>query len=453
MSIRKKKTLLKLLLMIALCATCILQMPLTSYAAVGIGVKTEKTDYITAKNWPKAPEIGAQGAVLIDATTGQVLYAKNADTAFYPASITKIMTSLLALENCKTTDELTFSGDALRTLPPGYVTIAAVAGEKMPVEDWLSALLIYSANDAANALATHVGGNISNFADMMNERAKKAGAKNTHFNNPSGLHETDHYTTPYDMAMIMKDCIKYDDFVRIAGTRRYTISKNNKRKQDFTFSTRHQMLPTYSRNYYEYAICGKTGYTTPAGNTLVTYAEKDGMKLICCVMKCAGGGVCYTSTRDLFEYGFKNFSNYNVSEQDTKYTLSQAGIFNTLNSSLSALSVNFDSDAHIILPNGVEASDLDTKLSYLDGDSDTFAEVTYSYEGMKLGTVKLNLKLESSKNTFDFTTHEASTQDSQQSSSSNHTIFVNIWLLVAAVVVVVGIIIVLILKKRKKEVK
>ena len=170
-------------------------------------------------------------------------------------------------------------------------------------------------------------------------------------------------------------------------------------------------------------------------------------------MKCAGGGVCYTSTRDLFEYGFKNFSNYNVSEQDTKYTLSQAGIFNTLNSSLSALSVNFDSDAHIILPNGVEASDLDTKLSYLDGDSDTFAEVTYSYEGMKLGTVKLNLKLESSKNTFDFTTHEASTQDSQQSSSSNHTIFVNIWLLVAAVVVVVGIIIVLILKKRKKEVK
>lgn len=448
MSIRKKKTLLSV---IVLCMVCILQMPFTSYAEVGIGVKTKKTDYITAKDWPKAPEIGAQGAVLIDATTGQVLYAKNADTAFYPASITKIMTALLALENCKTTDMLTFRGDALQTLPPGYVTIGAVAGEKMPVEDWLSALLIYSANDAANALATHVGGSISNFANMMNERAKKAGAKNTHFNNPSGLHETDHYTTPYDMAMIMKDCIKYDDFVRIAGTRRYTISKNNKRKQEFTFSTRHQMLPTYSKNYYEYAICGKTGYTTPASNTLVTYAQKDGMKLICCVMKCAGGGVCYTSTRDLFEYGFKNFSNYKLLEQDTSYTLSQAGIFNTLNGSSSSLAVDFDKDAHIIIPKNVNVSDLDTSLSYLNGDEDAFAQVTYSYEGMKLGTAKLKLQLTSSKNTFDFTAHEASTQDIQVSSSSNHTSSVNIWLLVVVVVVVVGIIIVFIFKKRKNR--
>lgn len=439
MSIRKKKTLLKLLLMIALCATCILQMPLISYAAVGIGVKTEKTDYITAKNWPKAPEIGAQGAVLIDATTGQVLYAKNADTAFYPASITKIMTSLLALENCKTTDELTFSGDALRTLPPGYVTIAAVAGEKMPVEDWLSALLIYSANDAANALATHVGGNISNFADMMNERAKKAGAKNTHFNNPSGLQEDNHYTTPYDMAMIMKDCIKNDDFVRISSLLSYTIEPNNKRTQAFPFATRHQMLQSYSSNYYPYAICGKTGYTSQAGYTLVTYAKKDDMELICCVMKCDQDPAKYNDTRALFEYGFKNFYLCDASKQDMRYTFSQSGIFSNLNDNSSELSISLKGDSQLILPRGLELADLDTKLFYnKESSSGNFAKVTYSYEGMKLGTAQLSLQKTDIKNT-------------DMKIFDEHTIYINIWYIIVAGILLITILIIFIIKKRKNR--
>jgi D-alanyl-D-alanine carboxypeptidase len=451
----RKHTSLKVLIMtLVLCLIVSFQSNIIALA-VGIGVETQETDYITAKDWPTAPDIDAEGAVLIEAETGKVLYAKNADTAFYPASITKIMTALLAIENCKLTDEITFEGDALQALPAGYVSIAAVSGETMPMEDWLNALLVLSANDAANALGAYVGGTLSNFADMMNERAKQAGAKNTHFKNPSGLHEEDHYTTPYDMAMIMRDCIQYEEFVKAASTLQYTINTNNKRTEAYTFATRHQMLPKYSSNYYEYAVCGKTGYTTPAGNTLVTYAEKDGMKLICCVMKCGGGGASYTSTRELFEYGFKNFSLCDVSKQDTRYTLSQAGIFKNLNSDSSSLSITLDSDSYLVLPTGVELNDLDTKLTYLNGDSkDGFAEVTYSYEGMEMGTARLYLQLSSSTTSFDFDEHETldATQEetSQAKIFSSNTIYINIWYLVIALVVLI-IIILLILIRRKKN--
>lgn len=435
---QKKNTLFNFIVVIVLCIAFSLQSVSPAFA-VGIGVKTKKTDYITAKDWPKAPEIGAEGAVLIDAKTGQVLYAKNADTAFYPASITKIMTALLALENCKLDDKVTFEGDALSALPLGYAAIAATEGETMSAEDWITALLVHSAGDAANALASHVGGTLSNFADMMNERAKKAGAKNTHFNNPSGLQEDNHYTTPYDMAMIMKDCIKNDDFVRISSLLSYTIEPNNKRTQPFTFATRHQMLPTYSSNYYPYAICGKTGYTSQAGYTLVTYAKKDDMELICCVMKCDQDPAKYNDTKALFEYGFKNFYLCDASKEDTRYTFSQSGIFSNLNDDFSELSISLKGDSQLILPRGLELSDLDTKLSYNEkSGSGNFAKVTYSYEGMKLGSAQLSLK-------------KVDVKDISMKIFDNNTIYINIWYVVIVGILLVGILVVVIIKKRKNR--
>ena len=435
---QKKNTLFNLIVVIVLCTVFSLQS-VSSVYAVGIGVKTKKTDYVTAKDWPKAPEIGAEGAVLIDAKTGQVLYAKNADTAFYPASITKIMTALLALENCNLDDEVTFEGDGVQALPSGYAAIAAVEGETMSAEDWISALLVHSAGDAANALADHVGGTLSNFANMMNERAKKAGAKNTHFNNPSGLQEENHYTTPYDMAMIMKDCIKNDDFVRISSLLGYTIEPNNKRTEPFTFATRHQMLTTYSSNYYPYAICGKTGYTSEAGYTLVTYAKKDDMELICCVMKCEQDPAKYNDTKALFEYGFKNFYLCDASKEDMRYTFSQSGIFSNLNDDTSSLSIFLKGDSQLILPRGVELSDLDAKLSYnKESDNGNFAKVTYSYEGMKLGTAKLSLQ-------------KVDVKDTSMKIFDDNTIYINIWYVVILGVILVVAVAVLIIKKRKNR--
>ena len=435
---QKKNTLFNFIVVIVLCLAFSLQSVSPAFA-VGIGVKTKKTDYITAKDWPKAPEVGAEGAVLIDAKTGQVLYAKNADTAFYPASITKIMTALLALENCKLDDKVTFEGDALSALPLGYAAIAATEGETMSAEDWITALLVHSAGDAANALASHVGGTLSNFADMMNERAKKAGAKNTHFNNPSGLQEDNHYTTPYDMAMIMKDCIKNDDFVRISSLLSYTIEPNNKRTQAFPFATRHQMLQSYSSNYYPYAICGKTGYTSQAGYTLVTYAKKDDMELICCVMKCDQDPAKYNDTRALFEYGFKNFYLCDASKQDMRYTFSQSGIFSNLNDNSSELSISLKGDSQLILPRGLELVDLDTKLFYnKESSSGNFAKVTYSYEGMKLGTAQLSLQKTDIKNT-------------DMKIFDEHTIYINIWYIIVAGILLITILIIFIIKKRKNR--
>ncbi len=435
---QKKNTLFNFIVVIVLCLAFSLQSVSPAFA-VGIGVKTKKTDYITAKDWPKAPEVGAEGAVLIDAKTGQVLYAKNADTAFYPASITKIMTALLALENCKLDDKVTFEGDALSALPLGYAAIAATEGETMSAEDWITALLVHSAGDAANALASHVGGTLSNFADMMNERAKKAGAKNTHFNNPSGLQEDNHYTTPYDMAMIMKDCIKNDDFVRISSLLSYTIEPNNKRTQAFPFATRHQMLQSYSSNYYPYAICGKTGYTSQAGYTLVTYAKKDDMELICCVMKCDQDPAKYNDTRALFEYGFKNFYLCDASKQDMRYTFSQSGIFSNLNDNSSELSISLKGDSQLILPRGLELADLDTKLFYnKESSSGNFAKVTYSYEGMKLGTAQLSLQKTDIKNT-------------DMKIFDEHTIYINIWYIIVAGILLITILIIFIIKKRKNR--
>lgn len=361
-----------------------------------IGEKTKQTKYITAEDWPKAPSIEAGGAVLIEAETGQVLYAKKADTCFYPASITKIMTALLALENCKLKDKVTFEGEATAALPDGYVTVGAVPGEVMSLKDWMYSLLLLSANDAANAIAVHISGSISGFADLMNQRAAELGAKHTHFSNPSGLHETTHYTTPYDMAMIMKECVKNEQFLKIAGDKIYTVEPNNKRKEEYTFVAKHKMLFENSSQYYEYCKAGKTGYTTPARNTLVTYAEKDGVKLICCVMDC-GANVSYEATRALFDYGFENFETYNTAD-DNRYTLKNKGIFSGFEdeNQKEIISIDVVENQSFLIPKGVKTEELETNLEYLNEEADEnhcFAQVTYTYEGTQLGAAKLKLQI------------------------------------------------------------
>ncbi|KIR02363.1 D-alanyl-D-alanine carboxypeptidase [Lachnospiraceae bacterium TWA4] len=409
--------------------------------SICMGQTVRADSYITAKNWPKGPSVNAEAAVLIDATNGQVLYEKNPDEKLYPASITKIMTALLALENTKLTDTVTAKGDGLTKLPPGYVSIAISNGEQMKAEDWLQALLLYSANDAANVLGAHIGGSLNHFADMMNERAKKAGAKNTHFENPSGLHSKNHYTTAYDMAMILKDCVANEDFLKIAGNVTYELQPNNTRKQAFRFYNRHQMLIKSNKNYYEYALAGKTGYTTQAKNTLVTYAQKDGMKLICCVMKC-GEGMAYPDTKTLFEYGFNNFSLCEVSKKDTRYTLTQAGIFSSLNTQSSPLSITIGEGCEFILPNGVKLEDLDTKLEYVDHSTsnDGFATVTYSYEGENLGTAKLYLNVLNADKTTDM-----------MQIFSDNTIYISIWYVAVPGVILAAITTAFVMKHKKNK--
>lgn len=352
-------------------------------------------EYITAEDWPEAPEISAGAAVLIEADSGMVLYAKNADSKRFPASITKILTALITIENSDLSDTLVFKGEALTPLPEGYVSIDPSDGERMSVEDCLNGLLLASANDAANALAVHNSGTIAAFAVKMNERAARAGALHTHFTNPSGLADENHYTTPYDMAMIMRDCIQHEEFLEIAGSLTYTIPATNThaaRKVDM----RHEMLKKGSEFYYEYCKAGKTGFTSASGYTLVTYAQKDGRKLLCCVMQCEKNEQ-YRSTRALFDYGFDSFDllSENEAKSPQQHLTTESYALNRIQTDKRFVLEKVDS-SNVILPAGLSLKDLDTVINYLDPEKESdgcFAEASYMYEGMKLGESRLRLSM------------------------------------------------------------
>ena len=250
------------------------------------------------------PQVKAEGAVLMDAATGKVLFGKNQDMQFYPASITKVMTALLVLERCSLNDTVTFSASATTNLESGAVSLGISEGDQLTVEQCLYGLLLKSANEIGNGLAEHVAGSVSAFADLMNARARELGCKNTHFTNPHGLNDTAHKTTPYDMALIMRAALQNETFRKIDTTTSYEFPATKKSAAK-TITMGHKMMyPTDSR-YYEGIIGGKTGYTSKAGNTLVTGAQRNGVRLIAVVMKASGSH--YTDTIAMLDYGFANY--------------------------------------------------------------------------------------------------------------------------------------------------
>ena len=249
------------------------------------------------------PAVEAEGAVLMDAATGNVLFSKNGDTKFYPASITKLMTALLVAENCGLDDKVTFSATATTNLESGAVSINMVEGDVMTVRQCLYALLLKSANEVGNALAEHVAGSNAKFAEMMNAKAAALGCTNTHFTNPHGLNDTNHYTTPHDMALIARAAFQNDTVKTVASTRTYTLPPTIKNPSGLTVTMGHKMLNPSDSRYYPGVIGGKTGYTSKAGNTLVTAVEKDGVRLIAVVMK--SKSTHYTDTKAMFDYGFE----------------------------------------------------------------------------------------------------------------------------------------------------
>jgi D-alanyl-D-alanine carboxypeptidase len=401
----------------------------SSDTKVEIGKATPASNYITAKDWPEGPSIGAEGAVLMEAETGTVLFAKNPDTQMYPASITKIMTALLTLEDSELTDTMVFEGEAFRELPANYTYYTVSEGEEWTIEDALCGLMMKSYNNVANALAVHDAGTIAAFAEKMNERAVQAGAKNTHFNNPSGEHEENHYTTPYDMAMIMRDCVQIEAFVDIAGRKVHTLQPTNKRSSEDTIYALHKMLFPSSEHYYEYCVCGKTGYTDQARNTLVTYAEKDGMKLICVVMGC-GLGVQYADTETLFNFGFDNFSVIDASDSDERFTLKDEGIFASGDmASSTSFNIEIPEQSFVVLPSGVSLSKVDTNIQYLtDTEDGYFAEIDYLYEGMTVGSARLKMTdaTPADGESFDFDSH-AEQEESEAAESQGDGGLGDIW--------------------------
>lgn len=257
--------------------------------------------------------INAESAILIDGDTGKILYEKSAYEKRAPASTTKIMTALLALEHCKTTDVATVTSEAITSVPSGYSTDLLKMGEELTIKDLLYALLLPSSNEAANVLAIHIAGSIDSFASMMNTKAMDLGCKNTHFVNPNGVHDDNHYSTAYDLSLIAKEAMKNDIFRQIVSTASYTLPNSNKYfRIDRTLITTNDLIKKQSNNYYEYAIGIKTGFTTPAKNCLVSSATKDGKTLIAVVLRSNTDNNRYNDTKTLFNYGFDNFSKKDI---------------------------------------------------------------------------------------------------------------------------------------------
>ena len=421
----------------------------------------DDTRYVTAENWPQAPVVEAEGAVLMDAITGTVLYEKNANHTYYPASITKIMTGLLAAEHCSLDEVVTYSHDAVYTVPVGYANIAAVEGEQMTVEDCIYALLLPSANDAANALGEHISGSIEDFSQMMNERAAQLGAKHTHFVNPSGIHNEEHWTTPYDMAMIMRGCALNETFMQIDSAQTYVLPPTQLQEEERPMANLHRMLFPAREEYYEYVLGGKTGYTTPAGNTLVTYAEKGDMKLVCVVMHSMD--TTYEDTKVLLEYGFNNFRMYQPAQTDDRYTLESNGFFEDSMEEDRQASIEFQDGGWVILPQNVSFFDTEPELTYVnneDSQSDVFADLTYYYQGMEVGQASLRL-ITAADEAFDFDQHPAEGRSAGQVESIPETlagqndksvILINVWYVAAGVgFVVLSVLSVVFIKKFNSE--
>ncbi|MBR3943033.1 MAG: D-alanyl-D-alanine carboxypeptidase [Clostridia bacterium] len=259
---------------------------------------------ISAKSASKAPEIESDAVVLMDAETGQILFQKNGSKKAYPASITKVLTVYLAAENCKPDEKMVASQSAIDAVPKDSTYIAIDYGEELTVEQAANAAILMSANDASNVLGEHVSGSLDAFLELMNDTAKSFGAKNSHFTNTNGLPEDKHYTTAVDFANITRNCLKNDEFKKYFGNKNYTIGPTNKKSEPRNFTAKHRMM--YMDKYKHLgAKGGKTGYTTQAGHTSVTYAERDGKSFVVVALGSSSIGQNLRDIEALLTYGYE----------------------------------------------------------------------------------------------------------------------------------------------------
>lgn len=352
------------------------------------------------ENWPQGPQIYAESAIVMDADTGTILYNKDMDMRNYPASITKIMTALVALEHAALDEVITYSYYATHSIEAGSSSIGTTEGEELTVEESLYALLLESANECGNGLAEHISGSVEAFVELMNQKAAELGCANTNFVNPHGLHDENHYTSAHDMALIMKAALENEDFVRISGTDKYTMRATNK-DEELTYMTNHHYMIGPYKGITQYlddsVIAGKTGGTTAAKNTLVTAAERGGMTLIVVTMRTQGTSEravpLFSDTALLLDYATDNFTKVNVAANETSFSMDNSTFFHTGSEIFGQAKplIEINKTDSIILPNGVDFSEVSSELTFLEDSPDTVATLSYTYQGQPVGSASIEL--------------------------------------------------------------
>lgn len=345
--------------------------------------------------------VDAKAALLIDISTGTVLYEQSADQIVYPASLTKIMTTLIALEQGNLDDVITVSETALENLDIDGSTVDLVAGEQLTLEQLLYCIMVSSANEACNVVAEYIAGDIDSFVAMMNQRAAELGCESTHFVNAHGLHDDNHYTTARDMSKITLEAIKKPHFLEICNTVAKEIPTTNKSGPRYLYTTNYLISDQRVSGYvYQYAKGVKTGHTTPAGVCLVSTAEKNNMTLLSVVLGAQsvvqGDGTTqiqsFTETAKLFDWGFSSFS------EQTLITAKEPVLELPVSLALDvdAVVLHPESDITALLPNDFDPDLVERNIVIYDESpvapvekGAVLGELTLSYQGKSLSSVNL----------------------------------------------------------------
>jgi D-alanyl-D-alanine carboxypeptidase len=363
---------------------------------------TATANDVIADVWPSGPSVYAESAIVMEASTGLILYEKNINQTYYPASITKIMTALLAIENSSLGDVVTFSKKAIFDVDLDSSRIGIDVGEQLTMQQCLYAILLESANEVTYAMAEHVAGTMPAFAQMMTERAKSIGCLNTNFVNPHGLHDNNHYTTAYDMALITKEAMKNETFRKIFATRTSQIPPTNIQSEIRYLRNHHKFI--LKQDYlYDGCIGGKTGYTSVSKYTLVTVAKRGDLELICVVMRDDSSNHQYIDTQNLLDFAYENFSIYPIADLETSQALNESPLFTRYNSLLSQSETPIvtDEKGYLVLPNTASFEDAQKEVTFfsssdtesssdsvspsLDTGSTVIGEISYTYDGKYVG--------------------------------------------------------------------
>ena len=345
-------------------------------------------------DWPSDTGIESEAGIVMDADSGAVLFGQNIHVQKAPASITKILTALVVIENSSLDDTITFSHDAVYNVEDGSGNKNSIEeGDTLSVRDCLYLLLMRSSNQAANALAEHVGGSRDGFVKMMNEKTAELGCENSHFANPSGLNDDTQLTSVYDMALIASAAYKNDTLLTISKDKSYRLPATKNNPDGVTIQPEHKLLittDTESPNYYPYAVAGKTGYTSIAGQTLVTYAIKADRRQLAVTMK-STQATHYQDTIALMDFGFLRFKNVNISENETAYTSGDQPV-QIGDNSYQPSDLSMDTLAVITLPKDASFADAEkTVVTDLpeDAPQGAVALLSYKYNDRKIGQVYL----------------------------------------------------------------
>ncbi|MCH5185267.1 MAG: D-alanyl-D-alanine carboxypeptidase [Oscillospiraceae bacterium] len=392
------------LLLITLLIVTMQVMQITGQTAFAEPENTGAVHQAPASETPQVPQkefpqIHAGASILTDLKTGRILYENNSREKMYPASTTKILTGIMAIENLELDRVVTATDAAIAPITREHSSMGILRGEQLTVEQLLYGLLVHSANDAANVLAVEMGGSIEGFATMMNERAEELGAHDSHFVNPHGFHDDDHYTTAYDLAVIARYAMNNEKFREFVKTTRYIIPPTNKYKTDRILITTNNLISKFktAANFYEYATGIKTGSTDKAQNCLVASAKKGDTEFISVLMKCPNQGsgataYSFSDTKALFEYAFDTYEYVTIASAND--IVSDSKVYEAKDDARVALSPK--DEISMLLPKNLDkAKDIvinaetEENIKAPIQKGQVLGKVSYSYNGELLGSTDL----------------------------------------------------------------